>query len=205
MTEDKHINDNDQTVNEESKQETAHTGHGTEGRSKKKRTTKTKKSKLADTASGKKLQENIDELEGNLAELNDKYLRLFSEFDNYRKRTNKERLDLLKTASEEVIIDLLPVLDDFERGIKAMQDNDALQTSVEGMQLIYNKLLGILTKKGLEAVNSIGKSFDTDFHEALTNIPAPSKDLRGKVVDEIDKGYLLNGKVIRYAKVVVGQ
>ncbi len=205
MTEDKHINDNDQTVNEESKQETAHTGHGTEGRSKKKRTTKTKKSKLADTASGKKLQENIDELEGNLAELNDKYLRLFSEFDNYRKRTNKERLDLLKTASEEVIIDLLPVLDDFERGIKAMQDNDALQTSVEGMQLIYNKLLGILTKKGLEAVNSIGKTFDTDFHEALTNIPAPSKDLRGKVVDEIDKGYLLNGKVIRYAKVVVGQ
>ncbi len=205
MTEDKHMNDNEQTVNEESKQETANTKQQTEGRSKKKRTTKTKKSKLADTASEKKLRENIDELEANLADLNDKYLRLFSEFDNYRKRTNKERLDLLKTASEEVIIDLLPVIDDFERGINALQDKDELQTSVEGMQLIYNKLLGILTKKGLEAVNSIGKTFDTDFHEALTNIPAFSKDLKGRVVDEIEKGYLLNSKVIRFAKVVVGQ
>jgi molecular chaperone GrpE len=165
---------------------------------------KTKKSKSADKAE-KKQQEKIDELEANLADLNDKYLRLFSEFDNYRKRTNKERLDLLKSASEEVIIDLLPVIDDFERGIKALEDNDALQTSVEGMQLIYNKLKGILTKKGLAPMKCIGETFDTDFHEALTNIPAPTEDLKGKVVDEIEKGYLLNGKVIRFAKVVVGQ
>jgi molecular chaperone GrpE len=201
MTKDKHINDKEHAV----KEETVNTEQETESPSKKKRTAKTKKPKSADKANGKKLQETIDELEANLADLNNKYLRLFSEFDNYRKRTNKERLELLKTASEEVIIDLLPVIDDFERGIKAMQDNDALQTSVEGMQLIYNKLKGILTKKGLEAIKSIGVTFDTDFHEALTNIPAPSGDLKGKVVDEIEKGYLLNGKVIRFAKVVVGQ
>ncbi len=153
----------------------------------------------------KQLQEKINELEKSLADLNDKYLRLFSEFDNYRKRTNKERLELIKSASEEIIVDLLPVIDDFERGIKSMESHDALKTSIDGVKLIYNKMMGILKKKGLEPIESIGKPFDTDFHEALTNIPAPSEDLKGKVVDEIEKGYLLNGKVIRFAKVVVGQ
>jgi len=194
MAEDKHIKD--EAVNEEPK---------TEGKAKKKSGVKMKKSKSASKSKDNKLQEKVDEMEANLAELNDKYLRLFSEFDNYRKRTNKERLELLKTASEELIIELLPVLDDFERGIKSMEDKDALQTSVEGMKLIYNKFLGILTKKGLEAMTSIGETFDTDFHEAITNIPAPSEDLKDKVVDEIEKGYLLNGKVIRFARVVVGQ
>ena len=194
MAEDKHIKD--EAVNEEPK---------TEGKAKKKSGVKMKKSKSASKSKDNKLQEKVDEMEANLAELNDKYLRLFSEFDNYRKRTNKERLELLKTASEELIIELLPVLDDFERGIKSMEDNDALQTSIEGMKLIYNKFLGILTKKGLEAMTSIGETFDTDFHEAITNIPAPSEDLKDKVVDEIEKGYLLNGKVIRFARVVVGQ
>jgi len=189
----------------ENKDKAANEEQKAESKSKNKRNAKTKKSKSTDKVNEKKLQEKNDELEASLADLNDKYLRLFSEFDNYRKRTNKEKLDLLKTASEGVIIDLLPVLDDFERGIKAMEDNDALQTSVEGMQLIYNKLMGILKKKGLTPMKSIGETFDTDFHEALTNIPAPADDMKGKVVDEIEKGYLLNDKVIRFAKVVVGQ
>jgi len=199
------INIKDEAANEENKNEAANDEHKTKGKSRKKTGTKMKKTKSASKAKENKLHEKVDDMEANLAELNDKYLRLFSEFDNYRKRTNKERLELLKTASEEVIIELLPVIDDFERGIKALEDNDALQTSVEGMKLIYNKFLGILTKKGLEAMNSIGESFDTDFHEAITNIPAPSEELIGKVVDEIEKGYLLNGKVIRFARVVVGQ
>jgi len=152
------------------------------------------------------LEGQITELEGNLAELNDKYLRLFSEFDNYRKRTNKERLELLDTAALEVIKDLLPIMDDFERAFKANEaKSEEDQNNLEGFKLIYNKLKGTLTRRGLEPMKSIGESFDTDFHEALTNIPAPSEDLKGKVVDEIEKGYMLKGKVIRFAKVVVGQ
>jgi len=148
----------------------------------------------------KKLEEKTKEYN----ELNDKYLRLYSEFDNYRKRTNKERLDILKSASAEVITELLPVLDDFDRAIKAMEDHDVDDETKKGLELIRNKFAGILTQKGLEPMNSIGKDFDTDYHEAITNIPAPSKDLVGKVVDVIEKGYLLNGKIIRFAKVVVG-
>jgi molecular chaperone GrpE len=153
----------------------------------------------------KKLEEKITDLEGRLEELNDKYLRLFSEFDNYRKRTNKERLDLLSTAGEEIIISLLPVLDDFDRAITAMEKNGVTGIDLEGVKLIKNKLITILKKKGLEPLTAIGLPFDTDFHEALTSIPAPTEELKGKVVDEIEKGYLLNGKVIRFAKVVVGQ
>jgi molecular chaperone GrpE len=153
----------------------------------------------------KKHEEKIAALENQLNELNDKYLRLFSEFDNYRKRTNKERLDLLKTASEDTIISLLPVLDDFERAMAAMEKNGVTGVDVEGIRLIYNKLLGILTKKGLEPMNTKGQPFDTDYHEALTTIPAPEEEMKGKVIDEIEKGYLLGGKVIRFARVVVGQ
>jgi len=153
----------------------------------------------------KKYEERIEALENQLNELNDKYLRLFSEFDNYRKRTNKERLELLKTASEDTIINLLPVLDDFERAMAAMEKNGVTGVDVDGIKLIYNKLLGILTKKGLEPITTKGQPFDTDFHEALTTVPAPEEELKGKVIDEIEKGYLLGGKVIRFARVVVGQ
>jgi len=153
----------------------------------------------------KKLEEKITDLEGRLEELNDKYLRLFSEFDNYRKRTNKERLDLLSTAGEEIIISLLPVLDDFDRALAAMEKNGVTGIDLEGVKLIRNKLISVLKKKGLEPLTAIGEPFDTDFHEALTSVPAPTEELKGKVVDEIEKGYLLNGKVIRFAKVVVGQ
>lgn len=146
----------------------------------------------------------IEEEKVKYAELNDKYLRLFSEFDNFRKRSIKERLELTKTASEEVIISMLPVMDDFERALKAFEETKEGESLKEGVNLIYNKLKSTLTSKGLEPIESKGQEFDTDFHEALTQIPAPSKDLKGKVVDEIEKGYLLNGKVIRFAKVVVG-
>ncbi len=146
-----------------------------------------------------------DSPDDKIAELNDRFLRLYSEFDNYRKRTIKERIDLSKTASAEVITDLLPVLDDFERAIKAFADTGGSDSALkEGVILIYNKFLSIVTQKGLEQMKTIGEPFDTDFHEAITKIPSPSPDLKGKVVDEIEKGYLLNGKVIRYAKVVVG-
>lgn len=151
------------------------------------------------------LETKIKDLENNLEEMNDKYLRLFSEFDNYRKRTMKERLELTKNASEEVISDLLPILDDFERAIKSIESQENSEGDAKGIKLIYNKLTNILKRKGLDPMQSIGESFDTDFHEAVTNIPAPEEDLKGKVVDEIEKGYLLNGKVIRFAKVVVGQ
>ncbi len=151
-----------------------------------------------------KAEKKLDELGVQYKDLNDKYLRLYSEFDNYRKRTNKERLDILKSASAEVITDLLPVIDDFDRGLKAMDDHDVDEETKKGQELIYNKFFSLLTQKGLEPMNSIGKDFDTDYHEAITNIPAPSDDMVGKVVDVIEKGYLLNGKIIRFAKVVVG-
>jgi molecular chaperone GrpE len=150
--------------------------------------------------------DQIKELEAKVSELNDKYLRLYSEFDNYRKRTLKERIELGKNASEEIITALLPVMDDMERAIKASEavNNKEQHALHEGLLLIYNKLKGILEQKGLEAIKSTGEEFDVDFHDALTNIPAPTEDMNGKVIDEIEKGYRLNGKVIRYAKVVVG-
>ena len=149
-------------------------------------------------------KEKIVELEEKCEEMNDKYLRLYSEFDNYRKRTAKERIDTLKTASQDLMVELLPVLDDFDRALEAMAEHQAQEESVKGVELIYNKLFSLLKQKGLEPMDAAGKDFDTDFHEAITQIPAPSKDMVGKVVDVIEKGYLLNGKVIRFAKVVVG-
>ncbi len=153
----------------------------------------------------KKPDTEQEDWESRYNEINDKYLRLYSEFDNYRKRTIKERLDLAKTASEEVIIDLLPILDDFERAIKSTEEVKNCEPVKEGMNLIYNKLSGMLNKKGLKPIEAIGEEFDTDFHEAITYIPAPSDKLKGKIVDEVQKGYLLHDKVIRYTKVVIGQ
>ncbi len=139
------------------------------------------------------------------AELNDKYLRLYSDFDNFRKRTFKEKIELSKYASAEIIVKLLPVLDDFERAIKAFDVTpDAGQATKDGMLLIFNKFIAILQQQGLEPMRAAGETFDTDFHEAITNIPAPTPEQQGKIVDVVEKGYLLGGKVIRYAKVVVG-
>ncbi len=138
-------------------------------------------------------------------ELNDKYLRLYSEFDNFRRRTSREKLELAKTASEELIIELLPVLDDFERAVRSAEETQDCDAVKEGMSLIHSKLRNILTRKGLAPIEAKGAEFDTDFHEAITYIPASSDGLKGKVVDEIEKGYKLNDKVIRYSKVVLGQ
>lgn len=162
-----------------------------------------KKDKKKKTGAG---DEVIRQWQSKCDELNDKYLRIYSEFDNYRKRTQKEKIEFSKTASEEIILSLLPVLDDIERALAStLKTNDGMEVvPKEGLQLIYQKFKGLLAQKGLESIPSIGELFDVDFHDALTNIPAPSDDLKGKVVDEVEKGYKLNGKVIRYSKVVVG-
>ena len=138
----------------------------------------------------------LEEEKAKYAELNDKYLRLFSEFDNFRKRTAKEKLDLTATASESVIRDILPVLDDFERALAVKNDD-------EGVQLIYNKMMKILEQKGLKAMEVKGEKFDESLHEAVTQIPAPAPEQKGTVIDVVEKGYYLNDKVLRYAKVVV--
>lgn len=145
-----------------------------------------------------------EKLQQENAALNDKYLRLFAEFDNYKRRTQKERVELLQTAGKDVVASLLPVLDDFDRALKATENATEVNSIREGIILIQNKLKGILTQKGLKEMESLHTVFDTDLHEAITNIPAATEDLKGKVVDELEKGYTLNDKVIRFAKVVVG-
>ncbi|MHB8259315.1 MAG: nucleotide exchange factor GrpE [Bacteroidia bacterium] len=143
-------------------------------------------------------------LEKEMADLNDKYLRLYAEYDNFRKRSARERLEYMSTAGEDVLKSFLTVVDDFERGIKANETITDVKPINEGMLLIFNKMQNILKQKGIEAMQSTGKDFDPETMEAITNIPAPTPDLKGKVIDEVEKGYLMNGKVIRYAKVVVG-
>ncbi|HLP05742.1 MAG TPA: nucleotide exchange factor GrpE [Paludibacter sp.] len=150
----------------------------------------------------------VDELEVMIqrcAELNDKNLRLMAEFDNYRKRTTKERMELLKTASEKVLSDMLPLIDDFERGLKAMETSDDVQAVKDGVDLIYSKFVGFLQQNGVKAIPTENQAFDTEFHEAVTTFPAPTEDLKGKIIDCVSKGYTLNDKVIRYSKVVVGE
>ena len=155
--------------------------------------------------------ENVEEVvdqpvdyEAKIAGLNDKYLRLYSEFDNYRKRTIKEKSDIIRSAGEDVFKVFIPTVDDFERAIKANETVEEAAPIKEGMILIYNKLKAAYTHKGLEEMETIGKPFNADFMESITSIPAPSDDLKGKVVDEVEKGYKLGDKVIRFAKVVVG-
>lgn len=151
--------------------------------------------------------ECVDEkaaLNAKIDELNDKYLRLYSEFDNYRKRTLKEKIDLSKTASEDLIKELLPVLDDFDRAEKSFNVTDNHEALLEGIQLIFNKLKNTLATKGLKEINAKGEIFDTDFHEAITHFPTDDPEMKNKVIDEIQTGYTLHDKVIRFAKVVVG-
>jgi molecular chaperone GrpE len=158
---------------------------------------------------GKKKQKScadeLEEMKAQYAELYDKHMRLFADFDNYRKNCNKDKIELIKTASQGVIEGILPVLDDFDRAIDAMKAHKSDEESINGVELIYNKLFTFLKQQGLQPMDSQGKEFDTDYHDAITQIPAPSEDLKGKVVDVVQKGYLLNDKIIRHAKVVVGQ
>lgn len=137
--------------------------------------------------------------------LNDKYTRLFAEFDNYKKRTSKERVDLIQSAGKDVIYRLLPILDDFDRALQAIEQSEDNVSVKEGVQLIYNKLHKTLEQQGLKEMNVQGESFDPEFQEAITTIPAPNSDLQNKVVDVIEKGYFLNDKVLRFAKVVIGK
>jgi molecular chaperone GrpE len=138
-------------------------------------------------------------------ELQDKYIRLMAEFDNYRKRSLKERMELLKSAGEEVLVNLLPVIDDFERGLDAIEKSSDIDAVKEGIHLIYNKFKDFIAQRGVKEIDARNQEFNVDIHEAITKIPAPQDDLKGKVVDVIQKGYYLNDKVIRYAKVVVGE
>ncbi|WP_298904148.1 nucleotide exchange factor GrpE [uncultured Psychroserpens sp.] len=147
-----------------------------------------------------------EQLQEDLAKEKDKFMRLFAEFENYKKRTAKERIDLFKTASEDVMVSMLPVLDDFERALLHIEDDKEAEELRKGVLLIYNKLLSTLEKKGLSKIEvSQGDAFNADDHEAITQIPAPSKDLKGKIIDVIEKGYKLGDKVIRFPKVVIGQ
>ena len=148
--------------------------------------------------------ESAAKLEEELTEMKDKYLRLYSEFDNYKRRTSKERLDLLKTANQEMVVALLPVIDDFERARQSMQNAQDVTAVKEGVELIYNKLYSILQQKGLKPMEAVGVAFDADIHEAITQVPAPDENQKGKVIDEVEKGYYLHDKVIRFAKVVIG-
>ena len=139
------------------------------------------------------------------AELNDRFLRLYAEFDNFRKRTNKEKIDLISNANAGILVDLLPVMDDFERAILNNENAEDIAVVKEGFHLIFNKFKNTLEAKGLKAMQAKGADFDSELHEAIANIPAPSKGDKGKVIDDVEKGYYLNEKVIRFAKVVVGQ
>jgi molecular chaperone GrpE len=148
-----------------------------------------------------------EQLTAKLAETNDKYIRLAAEFDNYRRRVAKEKLDLISTAGEDVIKGLLPVLDDCERALQVLDastDSEAAKAAKEGTELIYNKLMGYLKSKGLAPIEAVGKELDTDFHEAVAQFPVQEAEKKNKIFDVTQQGYTLNGKVIRFAKVVVG-
>ncbi|WP_282135342.1 nucleotide exchange factor GrpE [Seonamhaeicola maritimus] len=147
-----------------------------------------------------------EKLQKEVQQEKEKFLRLFAEFENYKKRTSRERLELFKTASEEVMVALLPIIDDFERALTHIEEDKEAEELRKGVVLIYQKMLSTLEQKGLSAIKvEKGDAFNADDHEAVTQIPAPSEDLKGKIIDVIEKGYKLGEKVIRFPKVVIGQ
>ncbi|MCE5331704.1 MAG: nucleotide exchange factor GrpE [Bacteroidales bacterium] len=173
-----------------------------------KQETETPETPQAEETSEQAAEQIADDLEvltQKCAELNDKNLRLMAEFDNYRKRTLKERMDLIKTAGESVLVNMLPLIDDFERAQKAMETSEDVVAVKEGVELIYNKFIAFLMQNGVKAIPTENEEFNTDLHEAITTFPAPTEDLKGKIVDCVSKGYTLNDKVIRFSKVVVGE
>jgi molecular chaperone GrpE len=152
-----------------------------------------------------KASSSQESLQAEVAELKDKYLRLLAEFDNYRKRVSREKIEIINTAAQDTLSALLPVLDDFDRAKRIAEQEGSTEPFSEGMQLLYHKLYSVLRQKGLEPMESNGIAFNAEQHEAITEIPAPTEELKGKIVDTIEKGYSLHGKIIRYAKVVVGK
>ncbi len=151
------------------------------------------------------LQAEKAEAEQQAVELKNKYLRLYAEFENYKKRSIREKLDYMKTASRDTLSALLPILDDFDRAKKNADMEDSTEQFSDGVTLVYNKLKTTLKQKGLTEMETTGTDFDPDLHEAVTEIPAPTEDMKGKVIDTLEKGYMLNDKIIRHAKVVVGK
>ncbi len=192
-------------VNEEKKQSAgkAYQSGKTTNKTKTAKTSETTKNK--GTAKKADFKSKVKSYEEKIRDLQDKYLRLSAEFDNYRKRTLKEKMELSKSAGESLLISILPVMDDFERGMQTISNAEDIKAIKEGINLIYNKFSDFLNQNGVKEINAIKKEFNIDFHEAITKIPAPKKDLKGKVVDVIEKGYTLNEKVIRYSKVVIGE
>ena len=162
---------------------------------------------IADEADQTTPSDEVEQAEpvgAELAVLNDKYLRLFADFENFRRRTAKEKLDLIANANENLLVALLPVVDDFERAMPSLANAKDVSAALEGIQLIYSKLTKTLEARGLKPMTSKGEVFNADLHESVTQFPAPTDDMKGKVIDEIERGYLLNDKVIRYAKVIIG-
>ncbi len=152
-----------------------------------------------------KIVDEFELMSQKCAELNDKNLRLMAEFDNYRKRTLKERTDLYKTAGESVLVNMLPLVDDFERALKAIEIADDVKAVKDGVELIYSKFIAFLLQNGVKSIPTENELFNTDVHEAITTFPAPSEDLKGKIIECVSKGYTMNEKVIRFSKVVVGE
>lgn len=147
----------------------------------------------------------VDELTQKLAESNDKYTRLFAEFDNYKRRTSKERIELMQSAGKDVIVKLLPIIDDFDRAVQFMDEIPEDDPVKKGLDLVYQKLTKTFEQLGVKEIEVMGEAFDAEFQEAITLIPAPTPEMKDKVIDVVEKGYLLNNNVIRFAKVVVGQ
>lgn len=190
------VNETEVNENTAQKQDTAEKDKNTKKAKAKKEDKKSKQDQI---------DEKIEALGNELLELKDKHIRLQAEFDNYRKRTMKEKMELIKSGGESVIVNILPVIDDFERALMAfseMKDDDPLK---QGISLIYSKFKEFLKQNGITEIEAKEKDFDTDLHEAVTKIPAPKEELKGKVVDVIQKGYLMNDKVIRFSKVVIGE
>jgi len=150
------------------------------------------------------LQKKLDEVNAKLEETNDKYVRLMAEFDNFRRRTARERLELIEQADKDVLMGFLPVIDDCERALEVLKKSDASEAAIEGTELILNKLFNYLKSRGVTRIEAKEKDFDTDFHEAVAQFPAPSPEMKNKVIDVTEQGYMLKGKVMRFAKVVVG-
>ena len=150
-------------------------------------------------------EDRVAELEKQLAEANDKHLRLIAEYDNYRKRTLKEKMELTKLAGEEIFMGILPVVDDFERALQHFNSADNVEALKVGVELIYSKFISYLSSNGVKAIDTDKVTFDADLHEAVTKVQAPTEDMKGKVVDCVEKGYMLDEKVIRFPKVVVGE
>lgn len=196
MADEKNIESQEQNATEVNETAEPNVTGQKEGKEGKKEEKKAKKDKT---------HEQIEKLEKEIAEIRDKHLRLQAEFDNFRKRTLREKMELMKSGGETVLTNILPVIDDLERALAAFAEVEEENPFKQGVILIYNKFQEFLKQNGIREIEAKGKDFDTDLHEAITKIPAPAEELKGKVADVIQKGYMLNEKVIRFAKVVIGE